>query len=164
MWVYVLCSYTTHKHRRNWTIIQQTHSQHHHYTTTITTTTITTTTGSIVLALGHLRAIINNNEIIFFPFPNSNSSVSSTATTITTSSGNGSGSGFQIHALNTIFSESLGVFERRLRLLSPLVDTLLVETDSEQDAFEGAQKLLPLQDTLQSFDLELNETRCVCCC
>ena len=61
--------------------------------------------------------------------------------------------------LEDMIREACELFDRRLRLYSPLVGSLLLMAESESDAFEGVQKLVPLQDALQAFEIEVRGAR-----
>jgi hypothetical protein len=52
---------------------------------------------------------------------------------------------FELVVVEMILQELTEMFDRRLRIYSPLVGNLLSNVGSEVDAVEGIQKMVPLQ-------------------
>lgn len=52
---------------------------------------------------------------------------------------------FELIVIEMILQELTEMFDRRLRIYNPLVSNLLNNVESEVDAVEGIQKMVPLQ-------------------
>lgn len=64
---------------------------------------------------------------------------------------------FELGMLEEILKEATGLFDRRLRLLKPLVKNLVKSSPDEQEA--ALQRLGPLEDALQVYEMETREAR-----
>jgi hypothetical protein len=67
---------------------------------------------------------------------------------------------FELGVMEEILKEACMIFDRRIRLLKPLVQNLIKD---EEDAFEDLaiklQKLGPLEDAIQVYEMEVKEAR-----
>lgn len=65
---------------------------------------------------------------------------------------------FCVACIEEVLEETCSIYDRRQRLFAPILDTLLGKTSSD-GAFEGVHKLVPFQDSLQAFELEVKSAR-----
>ena len=67
---------------------------------------------------------------------------------------------FELGVLEEVLKEACSIFDRRIRLLKPLVQNLL---EDQEDGFEDLavklQKLGPLEDAIQVYEMEVKEAR-----
>ena len=67
---------------------------------------------------------------------------------------------FELGVLEETLKEACGIFDRRIRLLKPLVQNLIQEDDdNDEDLAIKLQKLGPLEDAIQVYELEVKEAR-----
>jgi len=68
---------------------------------------------------------------------------------------------FELGVIEEVLKEACSIFDRRIRLIKPLVQNLLQEDDI--DGFENLaiklQKLGPLEDAIQVYEMEIKEAR-----
>jgi len=76
------------------------------------------------------------------------------------SSGTNTDGSFELGVLEETLKEACGIFDRRIRLLKPLVQNLIQEDDeNDEDLAIKLQKLGPLEDAIQVYELEVKEAR-----
>jgi len=67
---------------------------------------------------------------------------------------------FGLVVFEAVLEDVCDIFYRRLRLFSPLLENVQrMATLEHHDAFEGVNKLVPLQDSLQAFEVEVTSAR-----
>ena len=66
---------------------------------------------------------------------------------------------FELFCIEEILKSTCEMYERRCLLFDPLVDNLLAQMDKEADVYSGLDRLLPIRDALQQFELEVKETQ-----
>jgi len=67
---------------------------------------------------------------------------------------------FELGVLEETLKEACSIFDRRIRLLKPLVQNLIQEDDdNDEDLAIKLQKLGPLEDAIQVYELEVKEAR-----
>ena len=67
---------------------------------------------------------------------------------------------FGLVVFEAVLEDTCAIFYRRLRLFSPLLENVQqMATNNTNDAFDGVNKLVPLQDSLQAFEMEVTSAR-----
>ncbi len=69
---------------------------------------------------------------------------------------------FELGVMEEVLKETSDIFDRRIRLLKPLISNLLKDDediDADEDLTIKLQKLGPLEDAIQFYELEVKEAR-----
>ena len=67
------------------------------------------------------------------------------------------GEPFELVFVEEILRDTCDTFNRRLRLYEPIVETFMSRTANEVFSDSGVQKLVPIKDSLQEFDLNVKQ-------
>ena len=122
---------------------------------------------SIVISMGTIKAIVARTKVIVFEpekplvkqwATNFLKSVTSVYRSIQELDGDEVLS-FELFCIEDVLKSTCDVYERRVILFSPLVDNLMQQMDKEADAYAGIDRLLPIRDALQQFEIDVKETQ-----
>ena len=105
---------------------------------------------SVIVSLGNVKSIIYNDHMLIFnpTKPVVKCWTNNLADTIPKYKSEYPDSTFELIVMEMILQELTEMFDRRLRIYNPLVNSLLSNVGSEGDAVEGVQKMVPLQVSL----------------
>ncbi len=123
-----------------------------------------------LISFSHIKAIVikglNPRVLLFEP---NKTAVEEFATTLAAqipffaaSNATGPDAHFELGVLEETLKEACGIFDRRIRLVKPLVENLIQEDEDDDNDEELAiklQKLGPLEDAIQVYELEVKEAR-----
>jgi Mg2+ and Co2+ transporter CorA len=114
---------------------------------------------SIIFSFSNVRGVLYHDKMICFEpdAPNVKDWLTSLEERLVTPHQEA----FGLTIFDHLLEELLGTFRRRLRLFGPLLDTVmsLAKSSNSADAFNDVHKLVPLQDSLQSFEIEVKSAR-----
>jgi len=65
---------------------------------------------------------------------------------------------FELVFLENVLSDTIESYQRRLRLYEPIVDSLLETVANEVYSDTGVHKLVPMKDSLQSFEIDVKQS------
>ena len=123
-------------------------------------------TDSIVISMGTIKAIVARTKVIIFEpekplvkqwATNFLKSVTSVYKSVQEFDSDEMLS-FELFCIEDVLKSTCDVYERRVILFSPLVDNLMQQMDKEADAYAGIDRLLPIRDALQQFEIDVKET------
>lgn len=102
---------------------------------------------SIIVSLGNVKSIIYRDSILIFnpTKPVVRTWTNNLSEMLPKANEKYPDSPFELIVLEMILQELTEMFDRRLRIYNPLVSNLLSNVESEIDAAEGIQKMVPLQ-------------------
>ena len=124
-------------------------------------------TDSIVISMGTIKAIVARTKVIIFEpekplvkqwandFLKSVTSVYRSMQELDSEEM----LSFELFCIEDVLKSTCDVYERRVILFSPLVDNLMQQMDKEADAYAGIDRLLPIRDALQQFEIDVKETQ-----
>jgi hypothetical protein len=112
----------------------------------------------MILSFGNVRAVAGLEHV--FLLDAHNPSVRDFANELAAiySSGQLEGEPFELVFLEHVLKDTVDSFYRRLRLYEPIVDSFLDKVANEVYSDTGVHQLVPLKDSLQSFEIQVKQS------
>lgn len=131
---------------------------------------------TIVVSFGNIRAIVGLDHVFLadahdpnvqhfakelsdgFRLQRAHSSSSSADSDVAADACNSSGDPMELLFLEQLLKDTMESYHRRLRLFEPIVDSFLDKVANEVYSDTGVHLLVPLKDSLQSFELQVKQS------
>jgi len=113
--------------------------------------------GVIVLSFGNIRAVVGAHQCFLLDAHNAAVKLFAQEIAAIFRSGDIGGEPNELVFLENVFREKVDCFQRRFQLYQPIVDSFLNKADGEVFSDTGVHQLIPLKDSIQSFEMEVKE-------
>lgn len=121
---------------------------------------------SILVSFGNVRAIVGLDQVFLMDahqpvvqeFAQEMSQIYREESAASSSSSGGGGDPNELLFLDEVLRDTVDSFSRRLQLYEPIIDNFLDKVSHEIYSDTGVHQLVPLKDSLQSFEIQVRQS------